>query len=219
MLARIIADGEPLFVDAATADPFLRAVLGRAGAGTIVAAPIVGGGEFLGIISAGTATGSGLLRRDGHDVGLLFVDLDRLKHVNDTFGHLAGDEVICMAAVRLRGCLRDSDVLARLGGDELVVLLPQVVRPSDAADVAARILAARRAPFVVAGHSLEISASIGVVVAPGGTGTCDALLADADAAMYESKARGGDAFSVHARGSAGGAHSPAPSASGRLAAR
>lgn len=128
--------------------------------------------------------------RDGHGVGIVFADVDRLKDVNDRFGHHAGDEVIRAVAHRLRGALRDADVLARLGGDEFVAVLPKIAAADAAAAVADKLRTALREPFRIAGRDLHLSASIGVAVAPDDGDTYDALIARADAAMYRAKARG-----------------------------
>ena len=126
----------------------------------------------------------------GSVAGLLFLDLDRFKSVNDTLGHAAGDELLLQVADRLGACLGPRDVLARLGGDEFTVLLPAPQGRSDVLDLSARILQAMEAPIELAGRSLRIRPSIGAtLLRPGGTAN-DALLA-ADAAMYEAKEQGG----------------------------
>ncbi|MDQ1375468.1 MAG: hypothetical protein QOJ09_2806 [Actinomycetota bacterium] len=132
-------------------------------------------------------------RRHSH-VGLLFVDLDRFKHVNDTYGHAAGDELIKLVASRLGGCLRTSDTLARLGGDEFAVLLSDVDGPIDGGAVARRLISATRRPFVVSHHRLAISCSIGIAYDCDGGVDYEDLLRRADAAMYEAKASGRDAY-------------------------
>ena len=129
-------------------------------------------------------------------VGLLFVDIDRFKLVNDTFGHHAGDDLIRQVAGRLRGVIRDSDTLARLGGDEFVVLLPEV-DDDQAALVAERLVAAMASPFSIAGQDVFVSCSIGVAVSPCAGTDYGTLLQHADAAMYEAKAAGRNAYAVH----------------------
>ncbi len=138
--------------------------------------------------------------RDRTKVGLLFVDLDRFKNVNDTLGHRAGDELIRQVARRLEGVIRPSDTLARLGGDEFVLLVAGAASEAETAPVAGRLIDALRAPFSVYGHSLFISASVGVAVAPEHGSDYETLLQHADAAMYEAKARGRNTFAVHAAG-------------------
>lgn len=129
-------------------------------------------------------------RRDGVRVGLMLVDLDNFKPVNDNHGHQMGDLLLKEVAVRLQECLRDSDTAARLGGDEFVVLLPSIDRIEDGAVVAEKILHRLRYPFELEGESLCITASIGV--AANGLPDCDEkrLVRMADIALYQAKARG-----------------------------
>jgi diguanylate cyclase (GGDEF)-like protein/PAS domain S-box-containing protein len=130
------------------------------------------------------------LRQRGQTVGLLFVDLDHFKVINDSLGHDAGDQLLCEVARRLAGCLRDGDTLARLGGDEFTVLLPDITDPRDAEVVAARIGSRLKPPFELPGQSVFVTASIGIATGVALQDRFDALLRDADAAMYEAKARG-----------------------------
>ena len=134
--------------------------------------------------------------RTGREVGVLFVDLDHFKDVNDTLGHHAGDDLIREAAVRIRSALRPSDTLARTGGDEFVVLLPEVDEATAVA-VAARIVEGMQGRFLVQGHRLVITCSVGVAVTPGGNGTYESLVQHADRAMYEAKRNGRNTSAVH----------------------
>jgi diguanylate cyclase (GGDEF)-like protein len=138
-----------------------------------------------------------LARRSGSTLGLLFVDLDHFKQVNDTLGHAAGDALIRAVGERLVRCVRSSDTVARHGGDELVVLLPNLPRPRDAQVAALKILRELGRPFAVAGHELSVSASVGVSTDTGGRVAYDELLHRADVAMYEAKAQGRNTFAVH----------------------
>ena len=121
---------------------------------------------------------------------LMFVDLDRFKPVNDSFGHSVGDELLKAVAQRLAGCVRKSDTVARTGGDEFVVVLSEIGDPKDAAMVGAKILDELSRPFFVDSHELNISASIGVSVYPGDGKDVNKLKANADVAMYHAKRNG-----------------------------
>jgi diguanylate cyclase (GGDEF)-like protein/PAS domain S-box-containing protein len=130
------------------------------------------------------------LRQRGNTVGLLFVDLDRFKVINDSLGHDAGDQLLREVAERLSAGLREGDTLARLGGDEFTVLLPDISGPEVAVAVAERIIAHLKAPFDLPGHSVVVGASVGIATGVASRDRPDALLRDADAAMYEAKAGG-----------------------------
>jgi diguanylate cyclase (GGDEF)-like protein len=129
--------------------------------------------------------GSALGQRES-SVGVLFLDLDGFKQVNDTLGHDAGDELLRQVSMRFSGCVRHGDVLARLGGDEFIVLLPRAT-DDDAAAVARRLEACLAEPFVLAGGTATIGASIGVATRPAGQSTAEDLLREADTAMYRAK--------------------------------
>jgi diguanylate cyclase (GGDEF)-like protein len=120
-------------------------------------------------------------------VGLLLVDLNRFKEVNDTLGHLCGDRLLQRIAARLSSAVRTVDTVARLGGDEFAVLLPRISSAADATQVAERILRALGAPVYLDGLSLEVSGSIGVAVYPTNSADADELLKHADIAMYAAK--------------------------------
>lgn len=127
---------------------------------------------------------------DGGSLALLFIDLDRFKNVNDSLGHDYGDVLIRQAADRIQDALRPSDTLARMGGDEFVVALPDVPSPAAAEAVAGRIIQHLEQPFHLAGRYLYVSASIGIAVRPVGGGDYASLLQEADGAMYAAKAGG-----------------------------
>jgi diguanylate cyclase (GGDEF)-like protein/PAS domain S-box-containing protein len=127
-------------------------------------------------------------------VGVLFLDLDRFKLVNDTLGHATGDELLQHVARRLVQCVRIRDVVGRLGGDEFALILPALDSPDDAAEVAAKVIQAFAEPFDLAGHETFISASIGITVYPGDANEAEALLRYADAAMYRAKAGGRNTY-------------------------
>ncbi len=133
-------------------------------------------------------------RRNQERLGVMFLDLDRFKNINDTLGHLVGDELLRHVAQRLSMVLRASDTLARLGGDEFVVLLPGLTSRDQAALVADKLLSTLEAPMVVQDHSLHISTSIGICICPDDGDDPDVLLRNADTAMYEAKANGRNTF-------------------------
>jgi diguanylate cyclase (GGDEF)-like protein len=128
-------------------------------------------------------------RGDGQ-VGVLFLDLDGFKAINDQLGHAAGDEVLRAVAQRLTPCVRPGDTVARFGGDEFVVLLDALPDVDAARQVAERIERGVRAPLTVKGRTLPLTTSIGVAVSQPAYNTPEALLQAADGALYEAKARG-----------------------------
>ena len=121
---------------------------------------------------------------------IMFIDLDRFKFVNDTLGHGAGDELIRRVSTRLRTCLRSSDVVARLGGDEFVVGLFDIKAQEDVAIVAKKMLATFATPFLINGHDISISASLGISVYPNDATDVEDLIKYADIAMYRAKDQG-----------------------------
>ena len=133
------------------------------------------------------AVAIGHARRDGSKVGVLLLDLDHFKTINDSLGHHIGDELLEAVASRLRACLRDSDTAARLGGDEFVIALSNLHSTGDAERIAEKVLAAFTEPFVIEGHSLHVGTSIGISMFPGDGEDPAALLQAADIAMYSAK--------------------------------
>ena len=131
-----------------------------------------------------------LARRQRHSLAVAFVDLDHFKDVNDGMGHSVGDMLLRAVAQRLQSCLRPLDLLARQGGDEFVVLLNQRVSRDEAGHVAARMVEVLTAPFVLHGHEIRISASVGLDWFDGGDQTVETLLRHADMAMYMAKGAG-----------------------------
>ncbi len=132
----------------------------------------------------------------GHQFAVLFMDLDRFKNINDTLGHAAGDVLLIETAKRLKECVRKSDVIAQIGGDEFVILLREVSDQSQVAKIAQKILAAVVKPLTIHGHECRITASIGISMFP-----TDALdeesMMNADAAMYVVKEEGRNDFRFH----------------------
>ena len=132
---------------------------------------------------------------EANTVALLLIDLDRFKHVNDTYGHQTGDLVLAHAAKRLRACVGQSDLVARLGGDEFacVVERDMSLTRKVSQDLAAKIIDALKEPFDIAGTSIEIGASIGLSLCPSRLCEAETLVRDADKALYRVKeARRGD---------------------------
>ncbi len=129
-------------------------------------------------------------RRRGTQVGVLFIDLDHFKRVNDSLGHVAGDELLKVVAKRILGSLRMVDVVSRHGGDEFLVVLPDLESEQTPVPVAEKLLAAISEPVELDGQRLVVSPSIGISVFPRDGTTTDALIKNADAAMYLAKERG-----------------------------
>lgn len=145
-------------------------------------------------------------RRKEEQLGLMFVDLDRFKTVNDSLGHLKGDELLRQVAARLKRCIRKGDTLARIGGDEFVVLMPELRDRSSAAVVSQKFLKVLTAPFTLEGTKLHISASIGIAVFPEDGDKIDDLIRHADMAMYKVKAEGKNGFGFYDRSQRDAAH-------------
>ena len=247
LLGRMAADPQPVFLDEATDDPFLRRLMTTLDATVLAVIPIVARDVFLGALSVAVTDRPQRLRPDGelmerltgvaalaapaiqngrlvdelrhkasHDgltgllnlvgfrqhidraltnaspgheqVGLLFIDLNDFKLVNDTFGHEGGDELLRQAATRLRAIGRDGDMVARLGGDEFAIILADVDRDDQVRAAEQRVRAAFVEPFLLGDLSISIGASVGGVVWPEDGRTVNELVRRADAAMYRDKA-------------------------------
>lgn len=132
----------------------------------------------------------GMAARAHMRVAVLFIDLDHFKDINDTSGHSAGDLLLRETAARLKACVRDSDFIARLGGDEFTVLLPGISAPESAGLLADKVLQALSKPYIVEGDERFLSASIGIAIYPQDGDSADALLKNADTAMYRAKSGG-----------------------------
>ncbi|MGE5775306.1 MAG: putative bifunctional diguanylate cyclase/phosphodiesterase [Chloroflexota bacterium] len=135
-------------------------------------------------------------RRTDYTCAVLFIDIDLFKVINDSLGHLAGDQLLISMGRRMRATLRSSDTIARLGGDEFAVLLEITGTKESALVVAAKVQEAIKLPFKVDGHELHITASIGVVMNMEGYDLPEEILRDADIAMYQAKASGKARFEV-----------------------
>jgi diguanylate cyclase (GGDEF)-like protein len=130
-------------------------------------------------------------------IGLMLLDLDRFKAVNDTFGHDMGDELLKAVSERLKACVREVDTVARMGGDEFTIILEGVSSEQNILVVATRITESIATPFELTGHSISIGVSIGVTIYPHDDHPIDELLKHADTAMYRAKQRGGRAFHLY----------------------
>jgi diguanylate cyclase (GGDEF)-like protein len=134
--------------------------------------------------------------RHGKKAAVIWIDLDKYKQINDTLGHRVGDEVLCEVARRLQNCLRQSDSVARVGGDEFTVLAQDLAQPADAERVAANILSAFTLPFQLASHQTTLTASLGISMFPEHGEDPITLLRNADMAMYSAKRAGGGTFQM-----------------------
>jgi diguanylate cyclase (GGDEF)-like protein/PAS domain S-box-containing protein len=132
--------------------------------------------------------------RDGDALSMLFIDLDQFKNVNDTLGHDMGDELLKCLAERMRSVLRAKDTIARIGGDEFVVLLPEVVTPEAVEAVLAKLFGVISQPCPVGAHRICVGASIGVTFCPQDGSDIDTLMRNADTAMFAAKAHGRNTF-------------------------
>jgi diguanylate cyclase (GGDEF)-like protein/PAS domain S-box-containing protein len=130
------------------------------------------------------------------DLGLLFIDVDAFKQINDSIGHEGGDRLLAEVALRLRDAVRAGDLVGRLGGDEFAIMLEQLESEFEAVAVAQRVLQTFTAPFAVAGGQLRVSASVGLAVAKDSEKTAERLIHEADIAMYRAKATGRNRFAI-----------------------
>ena len=135
-----------------------------------------------------------------HLAGVMLLDLDRFKVVNDTLGHPAGDELLQETALRLSYCVRGYDTVARLGGDEFAILLPEIRNPDDLGRIAAKILKSFSEPYTLEGKEVFISSSIGIAVYPADAQGADELLKQSDSAMYFAKRSGRNNFRFYSSG-------------------
>lgn len=135
-------------------------------------------------------------KRNQRQLGVLFIDLDGFKAVNDTYGHDIGDMLLKAVSARIASLLRVSDTLSRVGGDEFIVLLPEITGSDDGLHVAGKLLEALAEPFDIAARSLQVSASIGLAMYPEHGEDDQTLLKKADIAMYEAKKNGKNAVQV-----------------------
>jgi len=136
-------------------------------------------------------------RRDGRQVAVLFIDLDRFKAVNDSLGHATGDQVLRAFADRIRNCVRDADTVSRLGGDEFIVVIPELREVADAVPVAQKILDAMADDFIIEDYKIRITPSIGISASPHDGQDAETLIKNADTAMYNAKQSGRNAIQFY----------------------
>lgn len=135
--------------------------------------------------------------RSRQNLAVMFLDLDRFKRVNDSLGHEIGDCLLKEVACRIRGCIREDDTVARVAGDEFFILLPEVAGADEAAKTARRIIDAIKRPIAVDGRDLLVTSSLGVSLYPDDGTTAEALIKNADAAMYRAKDLGRNSFQLY----------------------
>jgi diguanylate cyclase (GGDEF)-like protein len=139
-------------------------------------------------------------RRAGWELAVMFLDVDRFKRVNDSLGHEAGDVLLRAASARISRCVRESDLVFRMGGDEFTVLLENVKGPEEAAAVAARLIQAMSEPIALGGHEVTATVSIGIALYPRDDATGERLVKSADAAMYRAKELGRNRYAFFTPG-------------------
>ncbi len=136
-------------------------------------------------------------RRHQIELAVIFLDLDYFKDINDTLGHRIGDQLLEVVGERLTNLLRETDTIARMGGDEFLILLPEIARREDAGKVARKILEAVGEPVVVEGHDLYVTASVGISLYPDDGDDGESLMQKADIAMYQAKSEGKDNYQYY----------------------
>ena len=146
------------------------------------------------------AVGLTQAQRNDTRLAIMMLDLDRFKDVNDTLGHGVGDQLLRAAGERMTGLVRKSDTVARMGGDEFVLLLPQIAKIEDVTKVAHKILEAFRKPFVFGGHQIYTTTSIGIAIYPQDGEDAETLLKHTDTAMYWVKEQGRDNYELYSGG-------------------
>ncbi|MBW8369463.1 MAG: EAL domain-containing protein [Thiobacillus sp.] len=146
------------------------------------------------LLSDRLAQAIALARRSGKQLVVVFMDLDRFKHINDSLGHAVGDQLLQSVGQRLLGCVRQSDTISRLGGDEFVALLPDIDHPEDAALSAQKMIAAIALPHRIDQHDLHIGASIGISIYPEDGLDAETLIKHADTAMFHAKDNGRNTY-------------------------
>ncbi|BCJ86013.1 hypothetical protein skT53_09980 [Effusibacillus dendaii] len=136
-------------------------------------------------------------KRHHHMMAVLFLDLDSFKIINDSLGHDLGDLLLKAVTERLKGCVRKKDTIARIGGDEFTLLLPEIAEVQDAIKVAQKILEILEQPFMIKGHTFQITTSIGIALYPDNGADIDTLLKRADISMYRAKEQGKNNYRLY----------------------
>ncbi|MDT8281387.1 MAG: EAL domain-containing protein [Gammaproteobacteria bacterium] len=137
-------------------------------------------------------------KRDNEKLAVMFLDLDRFKNINDSLGHMIGDELLQQVSMRLKECIRAGDTLARFGGDEFTLMLPKLHNGrDDASRLAGKITDTLKQPFIIDGHELYVSTSIGIALYPQDGTNMDSLIKHADVAMYHVKGQGKNGFQFY----------------------
>lgn len=136
--------------------------------------------------------------RNSHKIAVLFIDLDQFKKINDSLGHKVGDEVLKVVASRLSSCIRETDTVARMGGDEFTVIIDGFKDSNIIADIVEIIIKKMQTPVIIGNHSLFVTTSIGISLYPEDGESADTLLRNADAAMYKSKEEGRNTYHYYA---------------------
>ncbi|HVR38684.1 MAG TPA: EAL domain-containing protein, partial [Thermoanaerobaculia bacterium] len=136
--------------------------------------------------------------RAGHKLGVLFLDLDRFKDINDSLGHTVGDALLKSVAERIRRCVREGDTVARFGGDEFTLLIPKIDYVEDAAKIAQKVIETLKIPFEILDRELFITTSVGVSIYPNDGIDSETLIRNADTAMYRAKDQGRDNYQLYA---------------------
>lgn len=133
-------------------------------------------------------------RREEHNIAILFLDLDRFKNINDSLGHSAGDILLQQAGKRLKNVLRDTDTIARVGGDEFIIVLSNISNPIDAGQIAQNLIASMAEPFIINEQTNFVGASVGIAIYPTDGDDCDEIMKKADTAMYRAKELGRNTY-------------------------
>jgi len=137
------------------------------------------------------------MRRHQQQLAVMFIDLDLFKRINDTLGHDVGDEVLIEMAKRLKACVRESDTVSRMGGDEFTILQPEIKDPSNSLQLASRIVASLREPFISGDRELYVTSSVGIAIFPDDGETSEELTKNADTAMYRAKELGRNNYQLY----------------------